>query len=35
MSLSAEDRDGPALSFTPAAWASFTSRIRAGRFDRP
>ncbi|MFI1462896.1 DUF397 domain-containing protein [Nocardia carnea] len=29
-----KDRGGPALSFTPAAWAAFTSNARSGRFDR-
>ncbi|MGI5221709.1 DUF397 domain-containing protein [Nocardia sp. CA-290969] len=30
-----KDRGGPALSFTPAAWAAFTAGARSGRFDRP
>ncbi|WP_459549036.1 DUF397 domain-containing protein [Nocardia sp. X0981] len=29
-----KDRDGPALAFTPAAWAVFTASARSGRFDR-
>ncbi|MDH6135988.1 hypothetical protein P3T37_005407 [Kitasatospora sp. MAA4] len=28
-----KDPDGPALTFTPTAWAAFTQGIRAGEFD--
>ncbi|WP_373313765.1 DUF397 domain-containing protein [Kitasatospora xanthocidica] len=27
-----KDPDGPALAFTPAAWQSFVSAVRAGEF---
>jgi hypothetical protein len=28
-----KDPEGPALAFTPAAWQSFVTAIRAGEFD--
>ncbi|GAA2810520.1 DUF397 domain-containing protein [Kitasatospora aburaviensis] len=28
-----KDPDGPALAFTPAAWQSFVTAVRAGDFD--
>lgn len=28
-----KDRTGPALRFTAAEWAAFTSGVRAGEFD--
>ncbi|MET8698420.1 DUF397 domain-containing protein [Kitasatospora sp. NPDC004723] len=28
-----KDPDGPALTFTPAAWASFLTALRTGDFD--
>ncbi|MFE9183153.1 DUF397 domain-containing protein [Micromonospora haikouensis] len=30
-----KDRQGPALSFAPAAWAGFVEATRAGVLDRP
>jgi hypothetical protein len=29
-----KDRGGPALAFTPTAWASFVANVKAGAFDR-
>lgn len=28
-----KDPTGPALRFTPAAWAAFTASVRTGEFD--
>ncbi len=28
-----KDRQGPALVFTPAEWAAFTTGVRAGEFE--
>ncbi|WP_405103867.1 DUF397 domain-containing protein [Micromonospora sp. NBC_01412] len=30
-----KDRQGPALSFEPAAWAGFVRATRSGALDRP
>ena len=30
-----KDPQGPALAFTPAAWETFTRRIKAGDLDLP
>lgn len=29
-----KDRSGPALAFSPAAWAAFAEDVKAGTFDR-
>lgn len=29
-----KDRGGPALAFTPAAWATFIADVKGGSFDR-
>lgn len=28
-----KDRGGPKLTFTPAEWATFSARVKAGRLD--
>ena len=28
-----KDPDGPALAFAPEQWQSFTTQVKAGRFD--